>query len=196
MDNFQNKLCQLLNITNKGLKELTDIAIIAGDVISYVLGHKDDYNLRTFKGYVDIYVITNNTDTTHEENQKLHDSVCDILHQEMKQMKKELSYGEANLYLEPIKNELRSFRPVPQNLTNIFITIINEEYTPEELVSKFLFEHEECYYYKGNFWISDKANLALESRISGFKGDPSLYNEEVIPQQNENILNFTFVQRS
>ena len=216
-----NRLCEMMNMCDEGFNELTDIAIIAGDAIAYVLNesisdvgnkminqldseyctsisgrscwstiyywksvvgesswtHISDQspkkwtiNLMKHRKEVNLYVITSKSKIS--EREKIKEKILNILRREMRYVKEidcashSLDFGP---FFEGISIDSYRIDGYP-DLPWIKINIINSTYTPKELVGKFYLDHQECYYHKGNFWISDKAQKAFDTKLTELRG--------------------------
>jgi len=176
-----NKLCEMLNMSNEGFKELTDIAFIAGDTVAYVLNKSIpklegwDISLMKCQKKVDIYILANKGASCREiETNKR--KIANILRREMRYVS-ETGFGSGGtggqFYVDVI-NSSNIFSSYP-GLPWMDINVITDNCTPEELVQKFYLEHQECLFHKGNFWISDKAKLAFETKLTGYRKTDSNY---------------------
>ncbi len=160
------KLCETLNIRDEAFKELTDIAFISGDAIAYALDKPLD-NYITRWNFVHLFMIINRKRITQKEQTEIINNVVNIFRREMRSIETEdLGFGSKSmgLFRQDVgfnwyTTIVRGYYTLPQ----INIGFMNTTFTPEELVNKFAENRHKCYYHRGEFWISDKAQEGLDS---------------------------------
>nr|QBK92877.1 MAG: tRNA nucleotidyltransferase/poly(A) polymerase [Pithovirus LCPAC403] len=161
------KLAKLLNMCDEGFKELTDFSIITGQAVAYALN-----DFITIPEDIDIFHLMEGDDT-FDKDMKLRDSIDDIFYGEMRFYSSEGVGGPCGKYFNGDVDGSRLLSYGYPTLPSLRITVVNDIESPKELTKKYKLDINDCYYHKGEFYVSDRAQEAFDSKITNLICDGS-----------------------
>lgn len=175
-----SKLCELLNICDDVFEEISNVRAIGGNAVAYAL---NSYIPKDSIEKIDIFV-------QKKDRNFINDILCRELYDCM------CEFPGLNIYNS---NLITSYYPLPFIKIHAFNTPEeNEEdlITPKKTVLKFNMDHEKCYYHQGEFWISDEAQQAFDTKHTSFETIVKEYNTSEMHISAARKMGFTVVEKN